>query len=132
MKIFKIQILTSQGLETARLECDRVNRSLTFIRTNGLTRTYISYDFFGCFGALRSEFSDITFLCKGSKLNVHPSRMSSQMSHGLVAYELRMGTPSSEEDIVRIFDYDDTNLTNNIGDQKTFYLDWVKSLQLKT
>ncbi len=54
------------------------------------------------------------------------------MSHGLVAYELRMGTPSSEEDIVRIFDYDDTNLTNNIGDQKTFYLDWVKSLQLKT
>ncbi|WLH37427.1 hypothetical protein PSH79_09020 [Pseudomonas sp. FP2196] len=127
MKPIEIQIKTAQGLEAALIECDRRNRALTFTRKDGLKKTYTSYDMFDCFGALRSEFPGVTFLCKGSKINVHPSGMSSQMSCGLVAYELSEGRPTEEEDIVRIFDYEDKDLTNNIEDQKAFYRSWLKS-----
>lgn len=128
MNPIEIQILTAQGLETAIIECDRKNRALTFTRKNGLTRRYTSYDLYGCFGALRAEFPEMRFLCKGSKRNVHPSGMSSQMSCGLVAYELQKGRPSEEKDIVRIFDYQDSDLTNNIEEQKDVYRSWLASL----
>jgi len=54
--------------------------------------------------------------------------MSSQMSKGLLAYELKIGTPSDEDDLVRIFDYDDENITNSINDQRAFYKIWIESL----
>ncbi|TDK51991.1 hypothetical protein NF675_08740 [Pseudomonas siliginis] len=123
----EIKILTPKGIETATIECDRKNKTLTFMAKDGYKKTYTSYDLYGCFGVLRSEFPDIIFLCKGSKINVHPSSMSSQMSCGLVAYELHEGRSSGEGDIVRIFDYEDTNLTNNIEDQKAFYRAWMES-----
>jgi hypothetical protein len=53
------------------------------------------------------------------------------MSCGLVAYELQSGRPTEEHDIVRIFDYEDTNLTNDIAAQKDFYHSWIKSLQAR-
>ena len=58
--------------------------------------------------------------------------MSSQMSSGLVAYELKLGKPSEEEDIVRIFDYEDENITSNIEEQRTFYKNWIESLLITT
>ncbi|MHB2138103.1 hypothetical protein ACX64L_09085 [Pseudomonas monsensis] len=128
MNPINIQILTAQGLETAIIECDRKNKALAFTRKNGLTRRYTSYDLYGCFGALRAEFPEIQFLCKGSKLNVYPSSMSSQMSCGLVAYEMQQGKPAEDEDIVRIFDYEDRDLTNDIEEQKDFYRSWLASL----
>lgn len=128
MKPIEIEILTPEGSEIATIQCDRKYRTLTFTRKNGMTKTYVSYDLYGCFGELRAEFFDIKFLCKGSKINVHPSSMSSQMSCGLVAYELSMGEPSGESDNVRIFDYEDKDLTNDIDEQKAFYRSWINSL----
>lgn len=81
---------------------------------------------------LRADHPEIKFLCKGAKLNVHPSRMSSQMSNGLVAYELKLGIPSEEEDIVRIFDYDDESITSNIEEQRAFYKKWIDSLAISS
>jgi hypothetical protein len=127
MSPIEINILTPQGMDTATIECDRKNKTLTFTTRDGTKRTYTSYDLFECFGELRSEFPNIKFLCKGSKLNVYPSRMSSQMACGLVAYELHEGRPAEELDIVQIFDYEDTNLTNNIEEQKAYYRSWMKS-----
>jgi hypothetical protein len=95
---------------------------------NGLRKTYAAYDLFVCFGMLRAEHPKIKFLCKGAKLNVHPSRMSSQMSNGLVAYELKLGKSSEEEDMVRIFDYDNENITSDIKEQISFYKKWTISL----
>lgn len=105
-------------------------RQLTYKTKNGLIKFYSDYDMYECFGSLRADHPEINFLCKGAKLNVHPSRMSSQMSSGLVAYELKLGTPSEEEDLVRIFDYDDENLTNNIYEQRAFYKRWMESLKI--
>ena len=97
---------------------------------SGLTKIYTAYDFYVCFGILRADHPEIKFLCKGAKLNVHPSRMSSQMSSGLVAYELKPGKPSEEEDIVRIFDYENKNIISNIEEQKIFYKKWIESLTI--
>ena len=95
---------------------------------NGLTKTYTAYDLYVCFGMLRADYSEIKFLCKGAKLNVHPSRMSSQMSSGLIAYELNLGKPSEAKNLVRIFDYEDENITSNIEKQEIFYKNWIESL----
>jgi hypothetical protein len=128
MKDLEISIDNNGTIETATIQCNRRKLELTFIMKNGLTKTYSDYDMYACFGLLRADHPEIKFLCKGAKLNVHPSRMSSQMSTGLVAYELKLGIPSEEEDLVRIFDYEDENLTNNIEEQRTFYKRWLESL----
>ncbi|WP_095051916.1 hypothetical protein [Pseudomonas sp. Irchel s3b2] len=128
MKPIEILINNHGVVETATIECDRKKLTLTFTMHSGLKKVYTAYDLYVCFGMLRADYPEIKFLCKGAKLNVHPSRMSSQMSNGLVAYELKLGKPSEEEDIVRIFDYEDENITSNIEEQKTFYKNWIESL----
>ncbi|SFU46455.1 hypothetical protein SAMN05428951_101841 [Pseudomonas sp. OV546] len=70
----------------------------------------------------------MTFLCKGAKINVTPSRMASQMSAGLVAYELTLGKQATFDDIVHLFDYEENNLTNNPQEQVDFYKKWLASL----
>ncbi|WP_454834583.1 hypothetical protein [Pseudomonas lini] len=132
MKTIEILINNHGIVETATIACDRKKPALTFTMQSGLKKTYTAYDLYVCFGMLRADYPEIKFLCKGAKLNVHPSRMSSQMSSGLVAYELKLGKPSEEEDIVRIFDYEDENITSNIEEQKTFYKDWIESLIITT
>jgi hypothetical protein len=125
-----IEILTSTlgKVETVTIECDRKKMTLTLIMQNGFKKIYTAYDLFVCLGMIRADFPETKFLCKGAKLNVHPSRMSSQMSNGLVAYELELGIPSKEENIVRIFDYEDRDITNDINEQQTYYKNWIISL----
>lgn len=128
MKTIEILIKNHGLIESATIECDRKKPTLTFTMQNGLKKVYTAFDLYVCFGMLRADHPEIKFLCKGAKLNVHPSRMSSQMSGGLVAYELKLGKPSEEEDIVRIFDYEDENITSDIEEQRTFYKNWIDSL----
>ncbi|EJL99487.1 hypothetical protein PMI18_03524 [Pseudomonas sp. GM102] len=128
MSTIEILINNHGVIERATIECDRKKPTLTFTMQSGFKKIYTGYDLYVCFGMLRADYTEIKFLCKGAKLNVHPSRMSSQMSSGLVAYELKLGEPSEEEDVVRIFDYEDENITSNIEEQKTFYKNWIESL----
>lgn len=83
---------------------------------------------YACLAKIRADFSHMKFLCKGAKINVKPSRMASQMSAGLVAYEMTLGKQATHEDLVRIFDYEDENLTNNPQDQVDFFKKWLASL----
>jgi hypothetical protein len=96
---------------------------------NGSRKIYTAQDLYECLGLLRADFPETKFLCKGAKLNVHPSRMSSQMSCGVVAYELQFGTPSEPEDTVNIFDYEEVDITNDIQQQRDFYQCWIDSLR---
>jgi hypothetical protein len=50
------------------------------------------------------------------------------MSSGIVAYEIKSGVPTEPEDMVRIFDYEDSEITNDIQQQHEFYRSWIKSL----
>ncbi|KAA0978831.1 MULTISPECIES: hypothetical protein [unclassified Pseudomonas] len=128
MKIIEISINTHGVTKKATIECDRQKRTLTFIMENGLRRTYTGHDLYACLGLLRADFPEVKFLCKGAKLNVYPSRMSSQMSGGVVAYELQMGKPAENEDVVNIFDFEENDITHDIQQQRDFYNHWITSL----
>ena len=128
MKTIEISIIVNEKLEKALIMCDRKNRELTFLMEDNLRKTYKEEDIYECFGLLRADFPNIKFLCKGAKINVHTSRMSSQMSAGVLAYEVAFGKSTGDEDIVNIFDYEDTDITNNIEEQRNFHKKWIESL----
>lgn len=127
MKKLDITIIKNAQRETARLELDRTTSTLSITFADGMQKTYSDTDIYTCFGLKIRKFSEITFLCKGSKINVYPSAMVSQMSSGVVAYEVTMGDPDAE--LVRIFDYEENNLTNDINEQIAYRLKWSDSLQ---
>nr|WP_064118668.1 hypothetical protein [Pseudomonas fluorescens] len=124
---FKVSIETHSKKKDIELICDSTKISITLNLEKNHSKTYTDKDFYRCFGQLRNDNRDIKFLCKGSKINVHPSSMSSQMSLGLKAYELALGIEPSLEDIVFIFDFEDENITNNPEEQREFYLKWITS-----
>lgn len=127
MKKLDITIIKNAQRETATLELDRTTSTLSITFADGMQKTYSDTDIYTCFGLKIRKFSEITFLCKGSKINVYPSAMVSQMSSGVVAYEVAVGDPDAE--LVRIFDYEENNLTNDINEQIAYRLKWSDSLQ---
>lgn len=127
MKKLDITIIKNAQRETATLELDRTTSTLSITFADGMQKTYSDTDIYTCFGLKIRKFSETTFLCKGSKINVHPSAMVSQMSSGVVAYEVTVGDPDAE--LVRIFDYEENNLTNDINEQIAYRLKWSDSLQ---
>lgn len=127
--IFKVEITISiDGTkEIANLTCDNKSVTISFTMNSGFNKIYSDNNFYRCFARIREDHPNIQFLCKGSKINVHPSSMSSQMSLGLKAYELTLGKTSSLNDVVYIFDYEDNNLTNDPHEQLSFYRRWIES-----
>ena len=107
---------------------DSKKLTMTFSEADNHKKIKKKKDIYVCLAKIRSDFPHITFLCKGAKINVMPSRMASQMSAGLVAYEMTLGKQASNEDIVHIFDYEESNLTNNPQDQIDFFKQWLASL----
>ncbi|WP_339527638.1 hypothetical protein [Pseudomonas sp. EL_65y_Pfl2_R96] len=126
---FDISLRTGEVIEIATIEIHRQESSLTFIRGNGFRKTYTDHDLYLCLAQVRQEFPEIQFLCKGAKINVFPSRMCSQMSGGIVAYELISGRTGTFDQIVNIFDFEDKNITHDIRAQKDFYRRWLNSFE---
>ncbi|VVN58715.1 hypothetical protein PS687_03117 [Pseudomonas fluorescens] len=127
MKSREITILNKGIRESAVVEYEAGKPTLSLLMNNGERKTYTALDLFDSFGLLRADLKDIRFLCKGSKINVHTSGMSSHMSNGLIAYELTMGNPDGE--FVHIFAYEDRDLTNDIQQQRDFCQRWSESIQ---
>jgi hypothetical protein len=125
MKTLEISIIRNSVREKATIEYEGRTSTLSIIFSDKTKRTFTDIDIYICFGSLRKEFSDIKFPCKGSKLNVYPSAMASQMSGGVVAYEVEIGNPDTK--LVRIFDYEENNLTNDINEQIAYRTKWAES-----
>lgn len=87
-----------------------------------------SNNFFNCLCKIKEKYPNILIHCKGYKINVYPSRMTLQMSSGLMAYELKMGHSATRDDIVNIFDFDNSDLTSSNELQEGFYRKWLASL----
>lgn len=127
MKSREITIIHNGIRDSAVVEYEAGKPTLSLLLNNGERKTYTAPDLFESFGLLRAELKNISFLCKGSKINVHTSGMSSHMSNGLIAYELTMGNPEGE--FVHIFAYEERNLTNDIQQQRDFCQRWAESIQ---
>lgn len=130
--ISKVELYVSRGRGRERtcLVCDSKKIAITFSVADGGDRTYVGDNFYKCFASLRRDNPDVIFFCKGAKKNVHPSGMSAQMSLGLKAYELSIGVTPSLDDIVYIFDYDDSDLVSDPSEQEAFFKEWIESCLL--
>ena len=128
MKTFEIATHSDGITDSSIIECGREGALSTLRLRSNPNKTSKAHDLFECLGLLRADFPETKFLCKGAKINVYTSRMSSQMSAGLVAYELHLGRPAESEEIVRIFDYEEIDITNDIEKQRDFYKRWIESL----
>ena len=115
-------------LVKAKLSYD-VESSCIDLAVNGAVYSCCAENLFSSFIKLRAMLPNIEFFCKGAKVNVHPSRASSQMSSGLLAYELTLGKQALRENLVNIFDYDAEGVTNDPLVQREFFERWMKSLR---
>lgn len=125
-QIIKVIIDNKSSEVTVRYDLEKL--SITFSEADNFKKTYRGKDIYTCLAKVRADFPHIVFLCKGAKINVMPSRMASQMSAGLIAYEMTLGKQASRDDIVHLFDYEENNLTNNPQEQVDFFKNWLKSL----
>ncbi|UVL00354.1 hypothetical protein LOY56_08310 [Pseudomonas sp. B21-048] len=127
MNIVEILIIRNDKYQIAKLLCNSKTLTINFVMKDEYSKTYSGTNFYDCFGHIRKEHRNIVFLCKGAKINVHPSSMSSQMSLGVKAYELTIGKYASMNYVVNIFDYEENNLTNDPEVQREFFMRWVES-----
>ncbi|MBI6912201.1 hypothetical protein [Pseudomonas palleroniana] len=128
MKTQKISAIINNQKTEVTVKYSVKNLTMTFSEADNFKKVYEGRDIYVCLAKVRADFPNITFLCKGAKINVKPSRMASQMSSGLVAYEMTLGEQATNENIVHLFDYEDENLTNNPQDQIDFFKKWLASL----
>lgn len=126
--IKNINIELHGELNYAFFEYERGNIALTVKIPGESKKTYTGVDYYLCLGKVRQDFPNVKFLCKGSKVNVYPSRMCSQMASGLVAYEVTWGKAADKKNIVQIFDYEDKDLVSDIKTQLEYHKRWVLSI----
>lgn len=128
MKTQKILAIIGSQKKEVTVKYDTSKSIMVFSEADNFKTVYEGRDMYVCLAKIRADFPHITFLCKGAKLNVKPSRMASQMSAGLVAYEMTLGKQATNENIVHLFDYEEENLTNNPQEQIEFFKKWLASL----
>ncbi|WLH27709.1 hypothetical protein [Pseudomonas canadensis] len=128
MKTQKIHVIIGNQKTEVTVKYDTSKSVMVFSEADNFQTVYEGRDMYVCLAKIRADFPHITFLCKGAKLNVKPSRMASQMSAGLVAYEMTLGEQATNENIVHLFDYEEDNLTNNPQEQIDFFKRWLASL----
>jgi hypothetical protein len=129
MTIEKISILIDNKSQIAVLDCDEDTSSIQITLESGQTQKFSGLDIYECLGKIIKFFPEINFLCKGAKINVRPSSMSSQMSCGIMAYEHKLGVRASRKDLVNIFQYDDQDIINDPQMQTDFFHRWLKSIK---
>lgn len=124
-----ITIINNKNVETAEVlyRSDPVILDIKF--ADGSSSESSGSNLFECFSKIRTSLPEIVFLCKGAKRNVYPSRMSSQMANGLLAYELKLGEQALKKDIVNIFDHDEIDIVGSSEDQAEFFKRWLGSLK---
>jgi len=129
MKPIEILIEVNGAVEKAKIQIRRKESIMIFEMADGTSRPYSNDDYFQSLGELRADFPHIKFLCKGSKLNVYPSSMASQMANGLVAYEVQIGMSADRDQIVHTFDYEDQDICATIEEQREFRKQWMASFK---
>lgn len=128
MKTKNIKVIIKNEHKKVTVKYDPRKLIMTFSEADNFKKVYEGHDLYICLAKIRADFPHITFLCKGAKINVKPSRMASQMSAGLVAYEMTLGQQATNDDIVHLFDYEEENLTNDPQEQIDFFRKWLVSL----
>jgi hypothetical protein len=62
-------------------------------------------------------------------MNGYP--MSSSMGEGELAFRLSLGKPARLKDLVSIFDYNPSIVPSTIGEQESYFQEWLRSVGRK-
>jgi hypothetical protein len=91
-------------------------------------------DFFEALKLLRLELEKAGALlhCFGASENVYPSGMQRSMGPAVLAYKMRIGSPTSRQDVVSIFETDETVFPSTVEQQERFHQRWIDSLRNRT
>jgi hypothetical protein len=89
------------------------------------------HDFFEALQRLRLQLEKDGALlhCFGASENVYPSGMQRSMGPAILAYRTKIGSPASREDIVNIFEADETVVPATVNQQEFFHQEWMESLR---
>ncbi|MDG9923344.1 MULTISPECIES: hypothetical protein [unclassified Pseudomonas] len=128
MESVTLEVIRDDKTEEVELIYSEQPASVRAIFADGNELTGTGADIFSSFLNLRESLPGCIFQCKGAKINVHPSRMSSQMGGGLIAYELSMGYPAKRSDLVNIFTPDTVKDEVLPAEQREFFKRWIQSL----
>ena len=87
-------------------------------------------DFFAAFQQVRLQLESEGLFpaCYGASLNVWPSGMCRSMGNGMLGYRLKLGSPTTRDDLVRIFDCGPDVSPASVADQREFFERWGRSL----
>ena len=87
-------------------------------------------DFFEALKRLRLDLEKTGALlrCFGASENVYPSGMQKSMGPAILAYRMRIGFSTSRQDIVNIFEADETVVPSTVEQQERFRQRWMDSL----
>jgi hypothetical protein len=87
-------------------------------------------DFFAAFQQVRMQLEGKGLIpsCYGASLNVWPSGMCRSMGQGMLGYRLKLGSCTSREDIVRIFDAGPDVVPTSVAEQRKFFEEWGRSV----
>jgi hypothetical protein len=90
-------------------------------------------DFFEALRLLRLDLEKTGALlcCFGASENVYPSGMQREMGPVISAYRMRLGAPALLQDIVNIFEADETVVPSTVEQQERFRERWFKSLSAR-
>lgn len=93
------------------------------------TLTASGFDYFEALAELRFqlEVHNLRLHCNGASLDVYPSAMARQMGEGMLAYRLRKGRHSAQEDLVDIFEVGHWVIPSTVKEQKAYYEAWCSS-----
>lgn len=75
------------------------------------------------------EQEGVQILCNGAARNVYPSPMILSMGEGRRAYRVTLGKQALMDDLIDIFDYDNSLSCCSVEEQNQFYRKWIQSLR---
>lgn len=124
-----ISVLIDKEIKSVVINYDEHPPAIRLTTENGHSKKYTGQDIYECFGKILKDMPEVKFLCKGAKLNVRPSSMSSQMTSGIMAYEHTLGSRITRKNLVNIFDYDDQDIINDPQMQTDYFFRWLESIK---
>jgi len=124
-----------EGLHDASILVERIDQN--YVLTCQLPKIVdpIYASDFDCYAALQvlrsqAEKKGWRICCLGSRKNVWPSAMARQMGGGKKAYSIELGTPTSRDSFISVFDPDTPENYCTVENQNAFVKEWFKSLSL--
>lgn len=134
MKEFRLFVIGGEDDESgvlSLLENSGENSALLTFKFRGKKFIGHGSDYFAAFEEVRKELEKISIIpfCYGASLNVYPLPANRVTNRGLSAYCLELGKPTTSNDLVEIFSESIDVMPSNLENQRSFYEDWLKSLQ---